>query len=135
LDRRSKFIASLSFLIVLSIFISFAAVQLARESEKIHMLSDSELMKSKVAERFPDFPVISLDGVINTALQLMTPVSPNRAQIVVLTSGKQPEYFRWFMVYERTPDPVQYDPTNHFHQGFITSDLEIYDVGLDVLLQ
>jgi hypothetical protein len=73
--------------------------------------------------------------VTNTAVQLREGMFPNMAQIVVMNLGWQPDYYRLFMVYQREPDPVQWDPTNHYHFGFIASDLRVYDLGLDVMFE
>jgi hypothetical protein len=76
-----------------------------------------------------------LGNVANTAEKLKYPVEPNIADIVVWKLGWQPECFLWVTVSQREPGPVQWDPTNHYHVGVITPDLEFFDLGIDVGFQ
>jgi hypothetical protein len=101
--------------------------------ERLTLLSDDGWVKSQISKSFPGFPVVSyLGNVTNTAEKLRDLTQPNMARIVVRVTGRHPEYFRWFTVSQSVSDPVQWDPANHYHVGVITSDLEVYDLGLDV---
>jgi hypothetical protein len=136
-DSRAKLTALASFIFASILFASITAVEMSQREAKLLKLSDDEWVKQKVAEKFSDFPVISYLGNVTTpsidigeGLRWTT----SQGRIVEWASGQHPEYYRWFVVSQREPGD-QYDPTNHRHVGFITSDLEIYDLGLDVFFQ
>lgn len=136
MDRNTKLTAFISLLLASAFFLSFALYERHQRDERLVKLSDDAWCKLKIAEAFPDFPVINyLGNVTNTAEERRVGGFPNFARILEWKSGQHPEYFRLFSVYQRVYDPVHWDHANHFHLGFITSDLEIYDIGLDPTLQ
>jgi hypothetical protein len=120
----------------LNILLSITALEQNQRNDNLQKLSNNTWCSQRIAELFPDFPVIArIEKVTNTAEKLQEGIRPNIAKIVVWTVGYQSEYYKLFLVYQREPDPLQLDPTNHYHIGFITSDLEIFDLGIDVMLQ
>ena len=105
-------------------------------ADRLQKLSDDEWCKRKIAEAFPSCSgYIVLENVTSTAEARRMGVRPNYGELVVWISGKNPEFFRWFISFIYEPDPIQYDPNNHFYPGFITSDLELYNLPLDTFLQ
>lgn len=136
MKRNAKLVACIALLLASTFFISVTILQQNQRNEGIRKLSNDTWSRQMIAEAFPDYPVITrLDEVTNTSEQLKVEIKPNIAEIIVGTLGWQPEYYRVFMVYQREPDPVQWDPTNHYHFGFIASDLRVYDLGLDVMFE
>ncbi len=134
MDSKAKYVSALAILLATAFFLS--TVYNNPRSESLAKLSDDAWVKQRLADRFPGFPVTSFLGeVTDTQKKLKEPILPNTAQIVELVSGKHPEYFRWFTVSQREGSSTSWDPSNHYHLGFITSDLEIYDLGLDEGIQ
>jgi hypothetical protein len=137
-DRNTKLVTCISLLLASTFFLSITTLEQRQRNDRLLRLSDDEWCRQRIAEAFPDFPVTSyLGNVSNTAEELTGGINhrPDMAKIVERITGQHPAYFRWFTVSQREPDPLKWDPTNHHHVGFITSDLEVYDLGLDVLLQ
>ena len=137
MDRNTKLVTCISLLLASTFFLSITALEQRQRNDRLLRLSDDEWCRQRIAETFPDFPVITyLGNVSNTAEELTGGINhrPDMAKIVEWKSGQHPEYFRLFIVYQREPDLVQWDPTNHYHLGFVTSDLEVYDLGLDFTL-
>ena len=130
MDGNTKMAAFISLLLASTFFLSITALEQRQRNERFQKLSDDDWCRQRIAEAFPDFPVINyLGNVTNTTEALKEPTLHNMAWIVEWKTGQHPEYFRWFSVSQREPDPVQLNPTNHYHEGFITSDLELYDDG------
>ncbi len=103
--------------------------------ENLKKISNDTWVRQQLATRFPDYPVVSyLGNVSDTSEELLRRVSPNFGRVVEFVSGEHPEYFRMFTVSQREVGG-QEDPTNHWHLGFITSYLVIYDLGIDTGLQ
>ena len=99
-----------------------------RREDPLLRLSNDTWCKQRILAAFNGFTNITyLGNMTDTAEKLREPGTPNMAKIVVLASGRVPGYFRWFTVQQSTGD--------HWHVGFITSDLEVYDLGLDVGFQ
>jgi hypothetical protein len=129
LDSNAKLVACVSLILVSAFFLSVTFLEKHQRDERLATLSNDDWVKQKIAESFPGFPVISyLGNVTNTAEKLKELSLPNMARIVEVATGQHPEYYRWFTVSQREPDPVQWDPTNHYHVGIITSDFELYDL-------
>jgi len=137
MDNNTKMAACISFLLSVSFFLSVTFLEQHQRDERLQKLSDDQWCEQKLVEEFPDFPVITLRNVMNTAEELRGGINarPDLAKIVKWKTGQYPEYFRWFVVHQRELNPTQHDPNNHYHAGFITSDLDVYDLGLDILLQ
>lgn len=143
MDGNTKLTALISLLLASAFFLSITVfeqnqrkqiVLLNELNQRLKILSNDTWCKLMIADRFSGFPVAYLGNVTNTSELLKEGISPNMAEIVVWKSGKHPEFFRWFSVFQRENDSIQFDPTNHYHLGFITSDLEVYDIGLDPML-
>jgi hypothetical protein len=99
---------------------------------KLQQLSNDAWVNQTIAEAFPGFPVITrLEKVTYTEDKLREGNKPNWAEIVVSKLGRQPEYYRLFTVYQR--EPVDGDLSNHYHIGFVTSELDVCDIGLDIV--
>jgi hypothetical protein len=138
MDSNTKLVACISLLFATTLFITIIALEQNQRNQNLQLLSNDAWVNQTIAEAFPGFPVISyLGDVSKTSEELAGGINhrPDMAKVVERISAQHPEYFRWFTVSQREPDPIQGDPTNHHHVGFITSDLEVYDIGLDVGLQ
>jgi hypothetical protein len=132
LNGKTKTVAFTSLLLASAFFLSIIVLENQQSKERLVKFTDDAWVNQKIAETFPDFPVITrLDKVTNTTKELQNGVTPNWAEIVVDTLGWQPDYYRLFMVYQR--NPVDGDLSNHYHFGFITSDLMVHDIGQDVV--
>ena len=126
MDRNTKFVACISLLLASTFFLSITALAQQQRNERFQKLSDNNWCRQRITEAFPDYPVITfLGNVTNTAVEL----EKNNADAwtVYWMSGQFTEYYRWFTVSQREPDPALWDPTNLYDGGFITSDLEIYE--------
>jgi hypothetical protein len=136
LNSNTKLVACVTFILASAFFLSVTFLETRQRDERLATLSNDDWVKQKIAETFPGFPVVSyLGNVTNTAEKLKEPGSTNMARIVEIETCQHTEYYRWFTVSEREPNPVQWDPTNHYHVGVVTSDLEVFDFGLDVGFQ
>jgi hypothetical protein len=132
LDDKTTIVAFISLLLASTFLLSITVLENQQRKERLAKFTDDAWVKQKIAETFPGFPVIyRLDKVTNTTKELQNGVTPNWAEIVVDTLGWKPDYYRLFMVYQR--NPVDGDLSNHYHFGFITSDLKVYDIGQDVV--
>jgi hypothetical protein len=132
LESKTKVVAFISLLLASTFFFSVTVLEDQQQEERLAKFTDDAWVKQKIAETFPDFPVIiRLDKVTNTTKEFQNGVTPNWAEIVVDTLGWQPDYYRLFIVYQR--NPTDGDLFNHYHFGFITSDLEVFDIGQDVV--
>ncbi len=137
MDGNTKLVALVSLLLASTLFISITALEQGRRNERLQKLNDDDWVKQKITEAFPDFPVLTQLGDVKTpSIDIGGGFrwTTFEGQTVERISGQHPEYYRWFVVHQREPGS-QYDPANHGHIGFITSDLEVFDVGLDVFLQ
>jgi hypothetical protein len=136
MNRSTRLVAFTSILLASTLFLGIAILEQKQTDQRLSKLSDDTWVKQKITESFPGFPVISyLGNVTNMDQKLKEPGSTNMARIVEIETGQHPEFFRWFTVSQREPDPIQWDPTNHYHVGVVTSDLEVFDFGLDVAYQ
>jgi hypothetical protein len=136
MDSNTKVIACFAVLLASMFFLSIMVIEQHQRNQNLQLLINDGWVNKTIAEAFPGFPVISyLGDVVNMAEELNRAILPNYAKIVVSLTDQHPEYFRWFTVSQREDNLGKHDPTNHYHIGFITSDLEVYDVGIDVGLQ
>jgi hypothetical protein len=138
MDRNTMLVAFISLLLASTFFLSVTVLENRQRDERLATLSDDNWVKREIAESFSGFPSISyLGNVTTTSIDIGNGVrwTTFQGKIVERTAGQHIEYYRWFTVSQRELDSVQWDPTNHYHLGFITSDLEIYDLGIDILYQ
>ena len=136
MDNNTKVVACFAIILASLFFLSITSIEQSQRNLKLQQLSNDAWVNSTIAKAFPGFPVISYLGDLSkTSEELAGGISgrPDMAKVVEGISGQRPEYFRFFTVRQREYDPL--DTANHYHIGFITSDLDIYDVGLDVGLQ
>jgi hypothetical protein len=132
MDSITKIVACFALLLASLFFISITSIEQSQRNLKLQQLSNDAWVNQTIAKAFPGFPVIArLEKVIYTEDKLREGIKPNWAEIVVSKLGWQPEYYRLFTVYQRRP--VDGDLYNHYHIGFITSELEVCDIGLDYI--
>lgn len=144
MNTRQKTAILASFFLAIGGFIMFTATQQQLRNARLALLADDEWCIQKIHEVLPGYPYIEMLGNVTNTEEMLhhfPPRFPNLAKIVIVIMNRnathlaQPEYYRWFIANQREPDPHQWDPTNHFYQGFITSDLELYHDYLDAMYQ
>ncbi len=103
MDNNTKMVACISFLLSVSFFLSVTFIEQHQRDERLQKLSDDQWCEQKLVEEFPDFPVVTLRNVMNTAQELRGGINarPDLAKIVKWKTGQYPEYFRWFVVHQR----------------------------------
>lgn len=132
MKNDAKLVTLVSLILASAFFLSVTFLEHHQRDERLAKFTNDAWVKQRIAETFPDFPVITrLDKVTDTARELENGVTPNWAEIIVDTLGWRPDSYRLFRVDQR--DPVEGDLPNHYHFGFITSDLEVHDIGQDVV--
>ena len=130
MDSITKIVACFALLLASLFFLSITSIEQSQRNLKLQQLSNDAWVNQTISEAFPGFPVITrLEKVTFTEDKLREGITPNWAEIVVSKLGWRPEYYRLFTVYQR--EPVDGDLNNHYHIGFITSELEVCDIGLD----
>ena len=135
MNNNSKIVACFAVLLASMFFLSIVSIEQSHRNLIFQQLSSDAWVKQKIVEAFPDFPAVTYEEVTDTSLKIKEAIALNMARIVIMKLGWEPEYYRLFVVYQREPNPVRWDPSNHFHVGFIGSDLEVHDLGLDVVFQ
>jgi hypothetical protein len=114
-DEIAKLTVCISLILASAFFLSATVLEQQQRNKMLQELSNDTWCRQRISEAFPEFTAIILNNVTDTSAKLKESMFPNMAQAVVSKLGWQPEYYRMFMAYQKEPDPIQYEPANHYH--------------------